>query len=349
MDEPLSRRKADHLALCLTNEVSFRERTTLLECVHLVHDAAPELAVDEIDPSCTLFGKTLRAPIVIAGMTGGTAAAEGVNRDLARAAESLGLAFGLGSQRGMLKDPKSAGTYRVRDVAPSALLLANLGVVQARGLEASRVASLVEDVGADALCLHFNPAMELVQPEGDVDFRGAVATVERLAQALPVPVIVKETGCGFSRATARALVGAGARGIDVSGAGGTSWVAVESLRAEGLAAAVGAELREWGIPTAASVVACASLRVPIIATGGIRTGLDVARAIALGASAAGLAAPLLRAQHEAGYEGVVRALETVLLGLRTVMLLTGSRTLEALRRAPRVVVGELRDWMDVAP
>lgn len=344
-DDGISRRKVDHLALCATREVEFRDKSTLFECVQLVHNALPELSVGELDSRVTLFGKTLTAPVLISAMTGGAEEAGPINRDLARAADVLGLGFGLGSQRAMLVRPETRATYQVREAAPRVLLLGNLGVVQAAEMSTAEVRALVDAVGADALCIHLNPAMELVQPGGDRDFRGGVATLRRLSAELGVPVIAKETGCGLSRAAGRAAVEAGVAALDVSGAGGTSWVAVESKRAVGAAAALGEAFWDWGIPTAASVAMVAPLGVPVIATGGLRSGVDVARALALGATAGGLAAPVLRAHREGGYEGVLAALTQVVDELRTVMLLTGCADIAALRRAPRVVTGALAAWM----
>jgi isopentenyl-diphosphate delta-isomerase len=275
----ISARKADHIELARTGDVGFVRRTTLFECVELIHDALPELDYDSLDTSVAILGKRLSAPILIAGMTGGTERAERINRELARIAEERGYAFGLGSQRALLKDPKVLGTYAVRDVAPNALVLGNLGVVQASALRTDEVARLVELVGADALCIHLNPAMELVQAEGDRDFRGGLATLERLASELSVPVVAKETGSGISSSVAERIARAGIRHVDVSGAGGTSWVAVEMHRAEGTARAVGETFREWGIPTAASV-AWASRHGfdTVFATGGVRDGLSIAKA-----------------------------------------------------------------------
>jgi isopentenyl-diphosphate delta-isomerase len=345
MDESIPQRKADHLALCASGDVEFRDTSSLFEDVKLVHCALPELALEEVDLAVELFGKRLCAPLVVSGMTGGTPEAAAINRDLARAAEALGIAFGLGSQRAMLVHPEQRWTYEVRDVAPSALVLGNIGLVQARALSTADLREAVESVGADALCVHLNPAMELVQPGGDRDFRGGLETFRRLAGELGRPVLAKETGCGISRRVGEALRDTGVAGIDVSGAGGTSWVAVEARRAEGSARALGEEFWEWGIPTAASVALCADLGLPILATGGVRSGLDVARAIALGATAGGLAAPVLRAQRAGGYEGVVKLLEQVVAGVRTAMLLTASRTVADLRRTGRVVTGGLAAWL----
>jgi isopentenyl-diphosphate delta-isomerase len=338
----IEQRKSDHLDLCATDEVSFKERTTLLECVRLVHQSLPDLAVDDIDLSVELLGKKLRAPIVIAGMTGGTERAAEVNRGLAAIAERRGYAFGLGSQRAMHRRPEAAWTYQIRDVAPTALVLGNVGVVQARSMEDGEVEALVRAAGADALCVHMNPAMELIQPEGDRDFRGGTETLARLAKGLSVPVVAKETGSGISRETAARIVSTGVRVIDVSGAGGTSWVGVETLRAEGPRADLGKKLWDWGVPTAASVVYAAESGAVTIATGGITSGIDIARAIALGARAGGIARLAFQAFLENRAEAFFDAIE---LELRAVMLLTGARTVRDLSLSPRVVVGELKDWI----
>jgi isopentenyl-diphosphate delta-isomerase len=344
-------RKADHLALCAQEEVGFRATSTLLECVRLVHDALPDLPLEEVDTSLVLLGKLLRAPIVIASMTGGTEEAGQVNRELACIAEERGYGLGLGSQRAMHMKPSVASTYRVRDLAPKTLLLGNVGMVQARAMSTDAVRALMAQVGADALCVHLNPAMELVQPGGDRDFSRGLETIARLVSELGLPVVVKETGCGISPLVGQRLRQAGAKHVDVSGAGGTSWVGVETKRAgaagEATAQALGEALWDWGIPTAASVALLAPMGFDtLIATGGIAAGLDVARAIALGATAAGLARPVLRALAQGGRAGAAAFLDRVERELRTAMLLTGSRNLAALRAAPRVVVGELQAWIE---
>ncbi|HEY8077579.1 MAG TPA: type 2 isopentenyl-diphosphate Delta-isomerase [Labilithrix sp.] len=347
----IGKRKADHLALCATDEVAFRTTTTLFEQVRFVHDALPDLDAAAIDTSTTVLGKKLRAPIVIAAMTGGTEEAARVNRELARIAEERGYGFGLGSQRAMHVRADSAPTYAVRDVAPNALVLGNLGVVQARQMETGAVEALAKGVGADAICIHLNPAMELVQPGGDRDFSGGLETIARLVRELSIPVVVKETGCGISRHVARRLVSAGVRHVDVSGAGGTSWVAVETKRADAAgdakARALGEAFWDWGIPTAACVGALAPLGLDtVVATGGIASGVDVARAVALGASAAGIARPALKALTAGGRDAAVALLDAFEAELRAVMLLTGSKDLSALRRAPRVLGSELRLWIE---
>lgn len=346
----IGQRKADHLALCVEEDVGFRGASTLLEGVRLVHDALPDLRADEVDTSVTLMGKRLRAPIVIASMTGGTEEAGRINRDLAALAEERGYAFGLGSQRAMHVRPGSSATFKVREVAPTTLVLGNVGVVQARAMTTGEVRALVDQVGADALCVHLNPAMELVQPGGDRDFGRGLDTIARLVGELGVPVIVKETGCGLSPSVGRRLRSVGVMHVDVSGAGGTSWVGVETKRAEAAgdegARNLGEALWDWGVPTAASVALLAPLGFEtIIATGGIGAGLDIARAIALGARAAGLARPVLRALAAGGRPGAASLLSGVENELRAAMLLTGSRDLTALGRAPRIITGDLANWI----
>ena len=294
MSGSIGQRKSDHITLCATGDVGFRGVTPGFENVRLVHDALPDLDADAIDTSTTLFGKKLRAPILIAAMTGGTDEAGRINRELASIAEERGLAFGLGSQRAMHVRTGVQSTYRVREAAPTAVVLGNLGVVQARAMTTAEIQSLVDEVGADALCIHLNPAMEVVQPGGDRDFRGGLETIARVVAELRVPVVVKETGCGISRAVGARLRSVGVTHVDVSGAGGTSWVGVETKRAaeqgDLRAHALGEAFWDWGVPTAASVALLSPLGfTSIIATGGVATGLDVAKAIALGAQAAGVA------------------------------------------------------------
>ena len=344
----IKRRKADHIALCASGEVEFRHKTTLLEEVDLVHDALPDRHYDEVDLSTRLLGKTLAAPIVISAMTGGTDEAKSINHDLARAAETLGLGFGLGSQRAMLVSPALTPTFQVRAAAPNVLLLGNLGLVQARQMSTGAIKELCQTVGADALCVHLNPSMELIQPGGDRDFRHGKETLRRLHDELGLPIVVKETGAGLSRRVGLLSREIGIRTVDTSGAGGTSWVGVETKRAEGAARELGEEFWDWGIPTAASIGLNADLGLDIIATGGLRTGLDVAHALALGATAGGLAAPVLRAHREGGYDSVIKYLDHVISGVRAAVFLTGCRTPSELRTRPKVLGPRLSAWLEKA-
>jgi len=277
-------------------------------------------------------------------MTGGTPEAERINQSLARVAEEQGIAFGLGSQRAMHRNPDLGYTFAVRAHAPTTVVLANLGLVQASAMATPEITHLIDSVGADALCLHLNPAQELIQPGGDRDFRGGVETLGRLVRELRVPVIVKETGCGLSRRVGERLLAAGVRVADVSGAGGTSWVKVEALRADDSHRDLGRVLADWGIPTAAALFALRGLGLELIASGGIRSGLDVAKAIALGARVAGVALPVFRAYRSGGIEAAARFIEQLVAGLRAAMILTGSPDLSALGRAQVVVGPRLREW-----
>jgi len=343
----IGRRKAEHLEVAASGAADF-VRTTLLEQVYLVHQSLPERGLDEIELDTELVGRRLRAPVVITGMTGGTPEAQAINRDLARAAARAGVAFGVGSQRAMAEYPELEPTFQVKDVAPDVVLIGNIGVVQAKTMGVAAVAELARRIGADAMAVHLNPAQELIQARGDRDFRGAIETIGRLVETLPVPVIVKETGCGLSIEAARAIRGAGVTCVDVAGAGGTSWVAVEARRAAaGSAAAVlGEELWDWGIPTAVSIVAARSVGLEVIASGGLRSGLDIARALALGARAGGMAAPMLRAQRTGGEATVGELLAQVIGSIRTVALLSGAAGAAALASAPRHLGAELRAWLD---
>jgi isopentenyl-diphosphate Delta-isomerase len=344
----IQKRKADHLALCASGEVEFRKKGTLLDDLQLVHDALPDRHFDELDLSTPLLGKTLKAPVVISGMTGGTPEAAQINQDLARAAEKLGLGFGLGSQRAMVVAPDLTWTYRVREVAPSTLVMGNLGIVQARQMSTSAVRELCKEVGVDALCVHLSTSMELIQPGGDRDFRGGKETLKRLHGELGLPIVLKETGAGLSRKVGMAARSIGITTVDTSGAGGTSWVGVETKRAVGAAQKLGDELWDWGIPTAASVGLLADLGLSIIATGGLRSGTDVAHALALGATAGGLAAPCLRAHKDGGFDGVVAFLESVISAVRAITFLTGCQRPSELRTAPKVIGPSLRAWLEQA-
>lgn len=340
----ISHRKADHIDLCIDGDVGFRTKTTLFDDVDFVHDALPELRLSAVDLSARFAGKLLRAPLLMAAMTGGVDRADAINRDLASVAEELGMGFAFGSQRPLLTHGVKAG-YAVRDVAPTALILGNIGVVQARQSSTQALADLVGATGVDALAIHLNPAMEVVQPEGDDDFEGGLETIQRLVEGLSVPIVVKETGCGLSSAVGRRLASVGVRWVDTSGAGGTSWVAVERQRAAATQRDIGDTFWDWGIPTAASVAQLEGVGLGICATGGIGDGLMAAKAIALGASCAGIARPFLQAWARGGREAVRnKALQTI-AELRIACLLTGSGDLDALRRRPLVVGPRLARWV----
>jgi isopentenyl-diphosphate delta-isomerase len=347
MLDETTRRKDSHLDLCAKGEVEPAGSDALFGDVHLIHESLPELCEADIDLSCSFLGKRLRLPLLITGMTGGTERGRELNLGLARIAEELGIGFCVGSQRAMLERPETASSYQVRAVAPRAALVGNIGLWQARALGSDAVRRLMDAIEADGIAVHLNVAQELVQPEGDRDFRAGLETIARLASALGERLVVKETGCGISPSVAQRLVDAGVRNIDVSGVGGTSWIQVEALRSTGSERSRGELFASWGIPTAVSVNAVAQRigeRATIIASGGIRDGLMAAKALALGADLVGVALPALRA-WEAGGEAAARAfLEELASGLRLAMALTGSWTVAELRSRPVVTSERFRSW-----
>ena len=348
-------RKGEHLELAARADVD-RAATGAWHDIEFEHEALPEVDLDEVDLSVSFLGHRLEAPLLIAGMTGGHPAAERVNTALAAGAARHGIALGLGSQRAALLRPELAPSYAVaRAVAPESFILGNIGVAQllpqrsGPALSAAQLQAAVDMVHADALAIHLNFLEESVQSEGDRRAAGALEAIQRAIAVLEVPVVAKETGGGMSRATASRLAAVGAAALDVGGSSGTSFAAIEALRARAHAdergSRLGDILRGWGIPTPVSVVAARAAGVPIVATGGIRTGLDAAKAIALGATLVGVARPLLVAALE-GEEAVQRWIDDFLEELRTVMFLLGARTPSDLRRARTVVGGATRRWLE---
>ena len=337
-------RKGDHLDLCITGDVAFRRKSNLFEEVELIHEPLPELALEEIDLTTTFAGKTLQAPLIIAAMTGGVERANKINKDLAALAEEFGIGFAFGSQRPLLTKKITAG-YMVREEAPNALVLGNIGIVQAAESGTAAIEEMLQISGADALCIHLNPAMELVQPEGDHDFRGGIETIQRLMEELPCPVIVKETGCGIGLATAKRLKKLGVKWVDVSGAGGTSWVAVERHRAKEQKRNLGDTFWDWGIPTAASVAQISDLKMGVCATGGIDNGLMIAKAISLGATCGGIARKFLQAHATGGINETRQVIRQVIHEIRVACLLCGAQKPIELQKKPIVIGANLRRWI----
>jgi isopentenyl-diphosphate Delta-isomerase len=355
MDDRVEARKADHLRLSAEGDVSALVGPGW-EDVHLLHNALPEVDRDAVDLSVEFLGKRLRAPVVIAGMTGGHRMAHEVNAVLARAAERHGVAMGVGSQRAALRRPDLDYTYRVvREQAPSAFLIGNIGAPQlidqpgAPALSLEQVQTAVAMISADALAVHLNFLQESVMPEGERRASGCADAIRQAVAGVDVPIIAKETGAGISRATAVRLKELRVAALDVGGVGGTSFAAVEGLRAEAQGHASGQRLgeilRDWGIPTPVALVGALSTGLPVIATGGIRGGLDAARALALGACLVGVARPLLQAALE-GDAAVDRWIDQLLHELRTVLFLTGSPDLKALRAKQPLVLGQTRAWLE---
>lgn len=337
LDLSHEKRKKEHLDICLNEEVQFTDVTTGFEKYYFVHQALPEIALSEVDLSITLLGKRLAAPILISPMVGGIENATHINRNLALAAQDLGLAMGVGSQRCLIDVPELGKTFQVRDIAPDVLLFANLGAVQLNyGYGVEECLSLVKAIEADALMLHLNPLQESLQPEGNTNFGELINKIGHICAELPVPVLVKEVGEGISEEVARKLAAAGVAGIDVSGAGGTCWSQIERLRATNkVATNVAAAFASWGIPTAESLIMVrqGAPHLPIIASGGIRTGIDIAKAIALGASAAGVATPLLKAANSS-FQEVKNSLMEMVEELRIAMFCVGADSVAELTSSP---------------
>jgi isopentenyl-diphosphate delta-isomerase len=335
---PTQQRKKEHLELCLDADSVTGPSGTGLDRYAFVHNALPELDVDELDTSVMFLGKQLRAPVLISSMTGGFELARTVNRNLAAAAQELGLAMGVGSQRVAIEQPAAADSFQVRGVAPDILLLANLGAVQLNyGYGVDHCRRAVEMIAADALILHLNALQEAVQPEGNRNFKGLTEKIARVCRDLKVPVVAKEVGSGISAEVAQRLANAGVKAIDVAGKGGTSWYAVEARRAARAGKPVDAAFANWGIPTEEALVQVrrALPDMPLVASGGIRTGLDFAKAIALGADIAALGQPLLAPALESP-ERVIEILRATIYELKVAMLCVGAPNLAALKRASLV-------------
>lgn len=340
MPEDIQRRKDDHLSLCLGSEV----RAPLphsLDAVRLAYDCLPDVDLDEVDLSTSLFGRPLKAPLLIGAMTGGSEAGGRINRNLATAAKELGLGMCLGSQRAMIEQPELAKTYDVRAmVGELPLVIGNLGAIQLnKGVHVAAIRQMLERVPVDGLALHLNPLQEAIQPGGDTNWRGLKDRIHDVVPSLDVPVILKEVGAGVSRGAAQKLASLPVAGIDAAGVGGTSWSMVEALRAGASPAArAGQNLAWFGVDTAASIQHCRASfgdRV-VIGSGGVSTGYHIAVALALGADAAAVCQPLLDAAQQ-GPAQVIARLEALLYELRVVMFCTGAVDVGSLRGVPRTL------------
>lgn len=347
--EVIKQRKKDGIEIPLNKDVQARTTSTYLEYVKLVHNALPEIDYDDIDLSTMFLGRRFSAPLIIDSMTGGTDEATVINGRLGELAQKYGFGMGLGSQRAGLKSEELAATYSIaRKNAPDAFLIANIGGAQlAKGLTIDEAKKIVKMIKANALVVHLNPLQELVQPEGEPKYKGVLGKITELVKSMDVPVIVKEVGAGISREAAIKLEMAGVSAINVAGAGGTSWAGVEKLRADMIKNKAKARLGEvfwdWGIPTAVSLVqARRTVKLPLIASGGLRNGLEVAKCVALGASMAAMAYPFLKAAAKSR-EALFEFADEVIAELKSTMFLVGAPDIRSLSSSRYILTGPLAE------
>jgi len=347
------KRKSDHIKISLNQNVQARKTTTGFEDVHFIHKALPEIDKQKIDLSTTVFGHRFAAPLIVGAITGGTMEATKINATIAETVEELGLGMGVGSQRAAIEDKRLEKTFAVaRKKAPTAFLIANIGGVQlANGYGLKEAKKAMKMIDADAIAVHLNPLQEAIQPEGQTDFQGVLEKIGEIARELDKPVIVKETGAGIATDEAKKLEDVGVKGIDVSGAGGTSWAAVEYYRAKKRADSfqrrLGDVFWDWGIPTAISIVEVSqTVRIPVIASGGIRDGMGVAKALVLGGSLTSLSQPVLQVAVE-GIKETKNVLSLLAEELRNVMFLVGADSVETLRDISLVITGKTAEWLKV--
>ena len=345
--EVIKQRKREGIVIPLTRNVQAKESSTYLEYVKLIHNALPEIDFDAVDTSQKFLGHNFKAPIIIDSMTGGTPEATKINSRLALAAQKFGLGMGLGSQRAGLLSSELAETYSIaRSNAPNAFLVANIGGAQlSKGLKIKDIKNMIQMIEADALVVHLNPLQELIQPEGEPKYKGVLSKIKEICSNFDIPIIVKEVGAGISMDVAKRLQSAGVSAINIAGSGGTSWAGVEKLRAETAHDSnkinLGELFWDWGIPTAVSLIEVRkSVKIPVIASGGIRNGLEIAKCVALGANMCGMAFPFLRHASKS-LESLYEFTSRTLIELRSAMFLVGSKNINQLGKTRFMVTGEL--------
>jgi isopentenyl-diphosphate delta-isomerase len=345
--EVIKQRKREGIVIPLTRNVQAKESSTYLEYVKLIHNALPEIDFDAVDTSQKFLGHNFKAPIIIDSMTGGTPEATKINSRLSLAAEKFGLGMGLGSQRAGLLSSELAETYSIaRSNAPNAFLVANIGGAQlSKGLKIKDIKNMIQMIEADALVVHLNPLQELIQPEGEPKYKGVLSKIKEICSNFDIPIIVKEVGAGISMDVAKRLQSAGVSAINVAGSGGTSWAGVEKLRAETAHDSnkinLGELFWDWGIPTAVSLIEVRkSVKIPVIASGGIRNGLEIAKCVTLGANMCGMAFPFLRHASKS-LESLYEFTSRTLIELRSAMFLVGSKNINQLGKTRFMVTGEL--------
>jgi isopentenyl-diphosphate Delta-isomerase len=348
----IKRRKKEGIDIPLNQKVQGKETTTLLEDVYLIHNALPEINIEDIKLNTVFLGRNFSAPIIIDSMTGGTDEALVINKRLGQIAEKYGLAMGLGSQRAGLKSDKLVQSYAVaRSVAPNAFLIANIGGAQlAEGLSKDDVKKIIKMIDADALAIHLNPLQELIQPEGEPNFKGILQKITSLVEEIEIPVIVKEVGSGISPEVALKLQSAGIGAINVAGSGGTSWAGIEKIRADNahsdIKSNLGTLFWDWGIPTALSILLTSrSVKIPVIASGGLRNGLEIAKCLMLGAKMSAMAFPFLGKAAESEYE-LDKFTQLILAQLRGTMFLLGSSNIDSLVNTRYILKDKLASMLN---
>jgi len=335
----ISERKKEHLEICLNNEV---EGNNFFDDVILVYNALPDFDFEDINTKTEFLGKELNIPLIISSITGGTEEAKKINKTLAKVAEKKKIGFALGSQRAMIENKRLSETYFVRDVAPSILLFGNIGISNLHEIKIKEIEKAMEEVKADALFVHLNSAQEITQREGNTNFKNSVQNLKKLVKNLNYPVVAKEVGQGICRETGEILKKCGIRAIDVAGVGGTNWMKVEKLRG----GKISDHLLNFGIPTTCSLLELKDLGIDLISSGGIRTGLDIAKSIALGAKICGIALPFLKIYKKEGEEGILKYVEELENELKKVMFLVGARNLRELKNCRYILRGVTKNWAE---
>jgi len=347
MVSQIEKRKIDHLKLSATKDVSFREKTTLFECVELNYKCLPQISMSEVNLETEFLGKKFSFPFMASAITGGAQASKKINLDIAQACEEIGIGMGLGSMRAMIQHPSLTETYFVRDVAPNIFLAGNIGAAQLKQFSPDDINGALGAIEADALAIHLNAAQEAVQPEGDADFSGLVEKIIDYADKISVPVYVKEVGHGVSYEIAFALKDSNIKAIDVQGAGGTSWTAVDSLRHKN---GFGEIFREFGLPTAVSLMQVKSAlhgtAKKVIASGGIRNGVDAVKALVLGADMCANAMPILKAQNKDGSDAIKKYLFGLKKEMEIASFLVGCKNIAELHAEKPIILGKLKEWIE---
>jgi len=345
------KRKINHIRISLNQKVQARKATTGFEDIYFIHKALPEINRQEIDLSTSVLGHKFSAPLIVGAITGGAQEATEINATIAEAIEELGLGMGVGSQRAAIEDKRLEKTFAIaRKKAPTAFLIANIGGVQlVNGYDVKEVKKAIEMIDADAIAIHLNALQEAAQPEGQTNFKGILEKISELAKEIDKPIIAKETGAGIAAEEAEKLEAAGVKAIDVSGVGGTSFAAVEYYRAKrrrnSFQRVLGDVFWDWGIPTAISVAEVSqTTNIPVIASGGIRDGVDVAKALTLGASLASLSQPALQAAIK-GLKETENMLSFIMEELKNAMFLTGAESVKHLRKVPIIITGKTAEWL----